>query len=172
MWRNRFLAICGLLSLISWIALSNSNNNLFAPSSAVPVVSCAGQMTLQLNNSGERSLVAVQLDAGLVLARKEDRNHPGADQRIRSAPGWRGEPVDFQTRSFDLAATDRVLIVDDWITTGSTVEVLTEVVSAAGAAVVGVSVLVDKADAVTRRRFAPHGLVDFEALIDRARSGA
>ncbi len=116
------------------------------------------------------ALVAVRLGAGLVLARKEDRNHPGADQRMRSAPGWRGEPIDFQTRSFDLGATDRVLIVDDWITTGSTAEVLTEVISAAGAVVAGVSVLVDKADAATRRRFALHGLVDFEALIDPTRS--
>ncbi|MFT5268814.1 MAG: adenine phosphoribosyltransferase, partial [Acidimicrobiales bacterium] len=66
------------------------------------------------------ALVAVELGAGLVLARKNDQNHPGADTPVESAPTWRGRSETFLGRSFDLGTSDRVLIVDDWITTGNT----------------------------------------------------
>ena len=114
------------------------------------------------------ALVALQLDAGLVLARKENRNHPGADVRVRSEPGWRGEGVDFQARSFDLGSNDRVLVVDDWITTGSTIDAMLWLVAEAGASLAGVAAVVDKADEATRLRLGAHTLVDFEALMERS----
>ena len=44
------------------------------------------------------ALVALELGAGLVLVRKDDRNHPGADRRVESGPTWRVTTESFQTR--------------------------------------------------------------------------
>ena len=110
------------------------------------------------------ALVASHLGVGLVLARKADRNHPGADLQVESAPTWRGSPEVFQGRSFDLAPTDRVLIVDDWITTGNSIRAVSAIVQETGAAVVGVAAIVNKADPTTVTDLRVHTLVDFAAI--------
>lgn len=107
------------------------------------------------------ALAAISLGVGLVFVRKDPANHPGADVKMRSAPSWRGAPVDFQGRSFDLGAADRVLIVDDWITTGSSIRAVAAVIGRMGAEVVGVSVLVDKADPTTIAELDVRALVRF-----------
>ncbi len=117
------------------------------------------------------ALVAVELGAGLLLLRKSERNHPGADLRVTSAPTWRGHAEDFQARSFDLEPSDVVLVVDDWITTGSTVDAIASIVSQTGAIVAGVAAVVNKTNAETRQRLVSHGLgvhslVDFEQLVN------
>ena len=111
------------------------------------------------------ALVAVELGAGLVLIRKEDRNHPGADRRVVSDPTWRGEPEVFQTRSWDLSPGDRVLVVDDWITTGSSIEAVRRLVHEAGAVYVGASVIVNKAAPATTDELGAHWLVNFADLV-------
>ncbi len=111
------------------------------------------------------ALVAVELGAGLVLIRKEDRNHPGADRRVVSDPTWRGEPEVFQTRSWDLSPGDRVLVVDDWITTGSSIAAVRRLVDEAGAVYVGASVIVNKAARATTDALGAHWLVNFDDLV-------
>ena len=111
------------------------------------------------------ALVAVELGVGLVLVRKDDRNHPGADRRIESEPTWRGTTEVFQTRSWDLAAADRVLVVDDWATTGSSIAAVRSLVHAEGATYLGASVLVNKAAAATLRDLRVHWLVRFDELV-------
>jgi adenine phosphoribosyltransferase len=91
------------------------------------------------------ALAATSLGVGLVLARKDERNHPGADRRTTSDRTWRGSAEVFLTRSFDFASDDRVLVVDDWITSGSSIRALADAVTAHGATYAGASVLVDKA---------------------------
>lgn len=113
------------------------------------------------------ALVAVELTAGLVLVRKDDRNHPGADRRVESAPTWRGTTESFQTRSWDLGPADRVLVVDDWITTGSSARAVRELATAAGATYVGASVLVNKAEPATTGDLAVRWLVTFAELMSR-----
>ena len=110
------------------------------------------------------ALAAVELGAGLVLARKEDRNHPGADLRVESEPTWRGRPEQFQARSFDLSESDRVLIVDDWITTGNSLRAVAALVERCGATVVGGAALVDKADPATVAELRVHTLVAFDDI--------
>jgi adenine phosphoribosyltransferase len=121
------------------------------------------------------ALAAISLGVGLVLVRKDPANHPGADVKMRSEPTWRGAPVDFQGRSFDLGASDRVLIVDDWITTGSSIRAVAAVIGRIGATVVGVSVLVDKADPATLAELNVRALVRFADIggsaIDRSEYG-
>lgn len=114
-------------------------------------------------------LAAVALGVGLVLARKDERNHPGADRRTVSAPTWRGAPEVFLTRSFDFEPADRVLVVDDWITSGSSVRAVAEAVVAAGASYVGAAVLVDKAAPAVIEELHVEALVRFDWLMARVR---
>lgn len=111
------------------------------------------------------ALVAVELGAGLVLARKDERNHPGADIPVTSAPTWRGHPEVFQGRSFDLTTRDRVVIVDDWITTGNTVRATCNILRVMGSAYLGASMLVNKADQETLDEVGAHCLVDFDEIV-------
>lgn len=111
------------------------------------------------------ALVAVELGAGLVLARKDDSNHPGADIPVESAPTWRGTSETFLGRSFDLGPNDRVLIVDDWITTGSTMRAAGNILRLMGATYVGAAVLVNKASPQTIEELQVHTLVHFEDLV-------
>ncbi len=113
------------------------------------------------------ALVALKLGAGLVLVRKDDRNHPGADRRIVSSPTWRGASESFQTRSWDIEPADRVLVVDDWVTTGSSLRAVRSLVLDAGARYVGASVLVRKADDETIDDLAVEWLVHFEEIVGR-----
>ncbi|MCB0966010.1 MAG: hypothetical protein KDB37_04185 [Ilumatobacter sp.] len=113
------------------------------------------------------ALVAVELGAGLVLVRKDERNHPGADRRVVSAPTWRGASESFQTRSWDIEVGDRVLVVDDWVTTGSSLRAVRSLVHEAGAEYVGASVLVHKADPDTIDDLQVSWLVRFEEIVGR-----
>ncbi len=113
------------------------------------------------------ALVAVELGAGLVLIRKDDRNHPGADIPVASAPTWRGTSEIFLGRSFDIAVKDRVLMVDDWITTGNTMRAARNVLRILGAAYVGAAALVNKAAPETIDELSVHTLVDFDVLMNR-----
>lgn len=111
------------------------------------------------------ALVARELNVGLSLARKLDRNHPGADIPVRSEPTWRGESETFQGRSFDLATRDRVLIVDDWITTGSTVRAVINMLRITGSEHVGTAVLMNKADPDLLAELKVHWLVAFDDVM-------
>ncbi len=113
------------------------------------------------------ALVAVELGVGLVLVRKDERNHPGADIPVESAPTWRGTSEIFIGRSFDLGAKDRVLMVDDWITTGNTLRAARNILRVLGATYIGAAVLVNKANEETINELAVHTLVDFDDLMNR-----
>lgn len=110
------------------------------------------------------ALVARELHAGLILARKDDRNHPGADISVTSEPTWRGHPEVFLARTFDLSPDDRVVVVDDWVTTGSSLRAVRDVVVSCGAHYLGASVLVDKAEQGTIDELAIHTLVGFDDI--------
>ncbi len=111
------------------------------------------------------ALVATALGVGLVLARKDERNHPGADRRTASQPTWRGASEVFLTRSFDFEASDRVLVVDDWVTSGNSIRALADAITAFGATYVGASVLVGKAEAATLAELNVAALVMFDDLV-------
>lgn len=111
------------------------------------------------------ALAATALGVGLVLARKDERNHPGADHRTTSGATWRGSSEVFLTRSFDFEPHDRVLVVDDWITSGSSIRALADAVVAHGAEYVGASVLVDKASAAVLADLRVAALVRFDDLV-------
>lgn len=111
------------------------------------------------------ALAATALGVGLVLARKDERNHPGADHRTVSAPTWRGAPEVFLTRSFDFEPGDRVLVVDDWITSGSSIRAVAEAIVELGAEYAGAAVLVDKSEPGVLAELGVEALVRFDELI-------
>tara|TARA_B100001996_G_scaffold356790_1_gene320328 strand:+ start:2248 stop:2781 length:534 start_codon:yes stop_codon:yes gene_type:complete len=110
------------------------------------------------------ALVAKYLEAGLVLVRKDGRNHPGSDTQITSEKIWNGEQVNFQSRSFDLDRADRVLIVDDWATTGNTIRATKQCIDETEATYVGSSVIVNKAEEFTLKELRIKWLVRFDDL--------
>ena len=110
------------------------------------------------------ALVALNLGCGLVLARKQGRNHPGADLTASVGPSWRGEVEVFQMRSFDITPDDRVLIVDDWVTTGNSLRSLRILVAESGAMQLGATVIVNKADEATIGELGVHWLVRFDEI--------
>ena len=103
--------------------------------------------------------------AGLVLVRKDGRNHPGADVTITSEHTWTGEKISFLTRSFDIDETDRVLVVDDWATTGNTIRVAKKFANQIGATYIGSSVIVNKANPAILEELNISWLVSFDDLI-------
>jgi len=113
------------------------------------------------------ALVARELGAGLVLARKVGQNHPGADIGAVSEPTWRGKPQHFQLRSTDLSPADVVVVVDDWITTGSSIRVLADTATSLGATYIGAAAIVNKAEESVCAELGVHTLVNFDTLMSQ-----
>ena len=89
------------------------------------------------------ALCARALDVGLVLARKTGSIHPGPRVTTTSEPDWRGRQISFEISKV-LGPTDRVLLVDDWIETGSQADAVRRAIELCGAVLVGTSVIVDQ----------------------------
>ena len=111
------------------------------------------------------ALVAKYLRAGLVLVRKDGRNHPGADVTITSDETWTGEKISFLTRSFDLDESDRILVVDDWATTGNTIRVAKKFINENEATYIGSSVIVNKSAPEILEELNIACLVNFNDLV-------
>jgi adenine phosphoribosyltransferase len=105
------------------------------------------------------ALVARELETGLVLVRKQGSHHPGASLQVQTAPDWRGRQLLLRLHPDALRPTDRVLVVDDWIETGSQAAAIQTLITRCGAQPVGVAALVDDTTPPTRRRLNLHGLL-------------
>lgn len=88
-------------------------------------------------------LVAAALGVGFVEAY---RPRPVPEPMTWGTAGadHRGEPVTLGVRDRHLSAADRVLVVDDWATTGAQVRALYAAVAHLGAEPVGAAVVVDE----------------------------
>lgn len=89
-------------------------------------------------------LVARALSTGFVEALRADRRRP-----IAEAMSWadvpadhRGEPQRLGVRSRHVGPGDRVLVVDDWVSTGAQARAVHAAVAALGATSVGTAVIV------------------------------
>lgn len=90
------------------------------------------------------ALSAAVLGVGFVPARKPGSRHAGESVHVTSEPDWRGRRITFRLAKV-FGPGDRVLIVDDWIETGSQATAVALAIEQMGAAVVGTSVIVDQA---------------------------
>lgn len=97
-------------------------------------------------------LVARELGTGVVLARKEGSVHPGAETEVADTPDWRARHVALRISRRAIAAGDRLVLVDDWIETGSQATTAKRLVKRLGGDLVGVAVLVDQTTDEVRDR--------------------
>lgn len=116
------------------------------------------------------AIVASELGAGLVCARRTGRNHPGSDITVTSEPTWTGTAQEFQMRSFDMSEDDVAIVVDDWITTGSSLRAVIAGVSQTAATYLGASVIVNKATTETIDELKVESLVSFDSIMERSQN--
>jgi adenine phosphoribosyltransferase len=113
------------------------------------------------------TLAAHSLGVGLVLARKPDAVHPNSAAQRADAPDWRGRRVEFRISRGAVGSGQRLLLVDDWIETGSQARTIRALVQQFGAEIVGVSAVIDDAPDRVRRDLNVVGLLPRQALSDR-----
>jgi adenine phosphoribosyltransferase len=89
-------------------------------------------------------LVATRLGAGFVPAVKGGDGRVPAEPTtwVRTQPDYRDRSMALGVRDRHLGPGDRVLVVDDWVTTGAQVRALYELVSTRGAEPVGTAAVV------------------------------
>ncbi|MGW5354062.1 phosphoribosyltransferase family protein [Streptomyces sp. NPDC004031] len=87
---------------------------------------------------------AVALGVGFVAVRKGEALFPGPKAERRTAPDYRGRQHVLRLQRAALAPGDRVLLVDDWIETGSQAAAVRALAAGCGAEWAGCSVVVDQ----------------------------
>jgi adenine phosphoribosyltransferase len=114
-------------------------------------------------------LVATALGVGFTAGHKE-----GADRQIaepvtwaRTAPDYRERTLGLGVRSRLIGPADRVLVVDDWVTTGAQVRALYEVARTLGAEPVGCAALVADCNAAVTARLGIRSLLTSTDLVPR-----
>lgn len=93
---------------------------------------------------------AVELGVGFVAVRKAGGMFPGEKLVRETEPDYRGFRHSLRIQRASLGPADRVLLVDDWIETGSQALAVRELVEAAGAELTGCAVVVDQLRAESR----------------------
>jgi adenine phosphoribosyltransferase len=111
-------------------------------------------------------LVAAALGTGFVPGLKE-----GGDRQIaepvtwaRTDPDYRGRTLALGVRSRHITPGDRVLVVDDWVSTGAQVGALYQVVRTLGAAVVGCAAVVADCGPEVAEQLSIRSLLTSDAL--------
>ena len=99
--------------------------------------------------------VAVQRGVGFVPIRKDGAIHPGPKAVRKAGPDWRGNQPTLTIQRAALRSDDRVLLVDDWIETGSQAVTARAVIEDCGARYAGLSVLVDQSSDEVRHTLLP-----------------
>jgi adenine phosphoribosyltransferase len=110
--------------------------------------------------------VATELGAGVIAVRKEGGASPGTRSEVLTSPDYRGRRLSLVMRSDLLTDVDRVLLVDDWIETGSQAVAARTLIDQTGAAFAGLAAIVrDGTSHEVQERLQPlHVLIDVEAF--------
>ena len=104
--------------------------------------------------------VAVALGIGFVAVRKDGAMFPGSLISRRTEVDYRGQQRTLSMRRDHLQPGARLVLVDDWVETGSQALVVAELAKEGGAEVVSVVTIVDEASDTARHRLPPiHSLV-------------
>ncbi|KUN59957.1 phosphoribosyltransferase family protein [Streptomyces griseorubiginosus] len=88
--------------------------------------------------------VAVELGVGFAAVRKAAGIFPGKKVTRRSHPDYRGTRQELRLQRDAVGTGDRVLLVDDWIETGSQARAVRSMVEERGGQWMGCSVVVDQ----------------------------
>lgn len=87
---------------------------------------------------------SLALRVAFVAVRKPGGYMPGAVHRVRTTSDWQGKETEFHLQKEALPPNSRVLLVDDWFTTGSHALAVKDLVEQAGGVLFGAAVLVDE----------------------------
>ena len=120
---------------------------------------CRALLRSRPGDSCWERLAAHALGVGLILARKPDAIHPGAVEQVADDPDWRGRRLTFGISPLAIRPDDRLLLVDDWVETGSQARTVSSLVTFLGGTLVGVSAIVDHASVETRHELGLVGLL-------------
>ncbi|MEE1831983.1 phosphoribosyltransferase family protein [Streptomyces sp. SP17KL33] len=103
--------------------------------------------------------VALELGVGFIAVRKQDGLFPGEKITRRTPPDYRRLRHELRMQRASLTAGDRVLLVDDWIETGSQAASVKSMVEEGGSRWGGCAVIVDQTSESCRRKLDVRGLV-------------
>ncbi|WP_449349651.1 phosphoribosyltransferase family protein [Streptomyces shaanxiensis] len=105
--------------------------------------------------------VAIELGVGFVAVRKGEGIFPGEKVTRHSDPDYRGtrQELRLQRDAVGGLMHDRVLLVDDWIETGSQASAVRSMVEECGGRWIGCSVVVDQTNPARRAGLGVHSIV-------------
>lgn len=89
-------------------------------------------------------IVAMELGVGFVPVRKQGGYLPGETVSSVSLPDWEGKRNVFALQIHALAPGNRVLLVDDWLTTGNQARAVSELLERQRVELHGVAVVVEE----------------------------
>lgn len=159
-WIDGHADVLGLLTDGAFLRLTAEA--LAAPFESIGVVKVAG---VEARGFILGAAVALDLGVGFVPIRKEGAIHPGPKARIRAAADWRGNEPELVLQRQAVTANDRVLLVDDWIETGSQALAARTLIEECGGRWAGLSVLVDQSEPPIRQALEPvAAVVSFDRL--------
>ena len=109
--------------------------------------------------------VAAYTEAGFVALRKGDGWLPGDVARADAAADAHGCEHALRLQRAALSPADRVVLIDDWFETGAQALAARELITASGATLVGMSIIVDGLSDEARARLGRvHALLRADAL--------
>lgn len=90
------------------------------------------------------STVAYHMNIGFVATRKPGGLYPGAKIKRASKANFRGDSYQLRLQTAAIQKSDRILLVDDWLETGSQVLTAKEMIEELGASYIGASITADQ----------------------------
>jgi xanthine phosphoribosyltransferase len=116
-------------------------------------------LTAEISGIAPALTTALTLNIPLVYARKTKPITMTEPVYVESAPSHtKGMPVFMMTSPEFLSANDRILIIDDFLASGQTIGALVRMVHHAGAELVGIGALIEKAFEAGRAKLGLHGV--------------
>ncbi|MFI9601800.1 phosphoribosyltransferase family protein [Streptomyces sp. NPDC052043] len=107
---------------------------------------------------------AIELGVGFVPVRKQAGLFPGGKVTRQTAPDYRGNRHELRLQRASLTPVDRVLMVDDWIETGSQATAVRSMLDECGSQWGGCGVIVDQASDHCRLALGVRGIVSATEL--------
>jgi adenine phosphoribosyltransferase len=151
-----------------WCAFAD--RDLFARAVAALAVPFRGERCTKVVGVEARGFVlggalAAHTGAGFVAVRKHDGWLPGAVAERESEPDGQGRRHALRLQRGALSPEDRVVLVDDWLVTGSQVLAARALIEETGATLVGMAVVVDGVSEEVRGRLGRlHALLRGDSL--------
>ncbi len=126
-------------------------------------------LTAEISGIAPAVQAGVFLDAPVVFARRVKSITMPDEVYIRTVPSHtKGGTTDLIVAAEMLTPQDRILIVDDFLASGQTIEALASIVEEAGAKLVGIGAVIEKSFEGGRERLAPLGVpIESLAVVER-----